>query len=115
MGSLAHLNCYGISYIKKLSLLACSIMNNPEDPRNRRYLFDNQLIRLMSGTDNLFRQLQFVEEYSKQITVDKDKAPVMDYTRGVKRSLQNIFHEVSLIKEQLLILHNQQDSLEDNI
>ena len=87
-------------------------MRNPEDPRNRRLLFDNHLMRVLNNVETVYRQSQFMEHYKDILHTDKTSEGIDIFLAAFKTSIHNIFHEVCLIKERLLVLHNEiQDPL----
>lgn len=81
-------------------------MKNQDDPKSHRYRFDTLLMRMLSDVDLLSRQVKFIQQSQVLYMHDKPDDAILEFTNLSQQSIHNIFHELSILKEQLLILHN---------
>lgn len=88
-------------------------MTTQEDHKSSRYLFDSHLAELMDDTDVLYRKIEYLLEIESSVYKDKSQEELKLSIDDMKESAGNIFHEICLIKEALLILHNTKQESTD--
>jgi len=81
-------------------------MTDQDAAKSHRYRFDTLLMKMLETAEYMSRQVKFIQQSNQLYIYDKPEGAALEFTNASQRSIHNIFHELCLLKEQLLILHN---------